>query len=72
MGDDLYDRTEAESRESETPGETVERLVGDDSLTAFADDAPDVDLGFSVAAVTDGAVGATSPERGVSGRSRQQ
>lgn len=50
-----------ETREGETLGETLERLVKDHSLTDFADDAADIDAGFSVAEATDGSTSVTPP-----------
>ena len=53
MSEDLYARAKSESREDETLGETLERLVEDYSLTDFADDAAELDPEFSVAEATD-------------------
>ena len=61
VSEDLYARVKSENRGDETLGETLERLVGDYSLTDFADDAAELDLDFSVEGETDGAVGATPP-----------
>ena len=59
VSEDLYARVKSETREGETLGETLERLVEDYSLTDFADDAADIDLDVSVAEATDGSVGVT-------------
>ena len=59
VSEDLYARIESEKRPDETLGEALERLVGGYSLTEFAEDAAELDLGFSVEAATDGAVDAT-------------
>ena len=58
MSEDLYARVESGNRE----GKTLERLVGDYSLTDFADDT--IDPAFSVAEATNGSVGATPPGQG--------
>ncbi len=62
VSEDLYARVQSENREEETLGETLERLVDDDSLLDFADDAADLDLDRSAEDAVDGAVGVTPPE----------
>jgi len=61
VSEDLYARVKSETREGETLGETLERLVEDYSLTDFADDAVDINPDFSVAEATDGSVGVAPP-----------
>ena len=61
VSEDLYARVKSENREGETLAETLDRLVGGYSLTDFADDAAELDLGVSVEETTDGSVGATPP-----------
>jgi hypothetical protein len=61
VSEDLYARVKSETREGETLGKTLERLVEDYSLTDFADDAADIDPAFSAAEATDGSVGVTPP-----------
>lgn len=61
VSDDLYARVKSENRGDETLAETLDRLVGGYSLTAFADDAAELDLDVSVEEATDGSVGATPP-----------
>jgi hypothetical protein len=61
VNEDLYARVKSKTREGETLGETIKKLVEDYSLTGFADDAVDIDPGFSVAEATDGSVSVTPP-----------
>jgi predicted CopG family antitoxin len=63
VSEDLYARVQSETREGETLGETLERLVDDYSLLDFADDAADLDLDGSVCEATDGAVEAPRPRK---------
>ena len=62
VSEDLYARVRSESREDETLGETLERLVDDYSLRDFAADAAELDLDRSVEEAVDGAVGVAPPE----------
>ncbi|PSQ19495.1 hypothetical protein BRD04_10010 [Halobacteriales archaeon QS_9_67_17] len=61
VDEDLHARIKSASREDETLGETLERLLEDYSLEQFAEDAADLDLEFSVEEATDGSVNATPP-----------
>ena len=61
VSEDLYARIKSANRPDETLSETLERLVGEYSLTDFAADADELDLDFSVEDETDGSVGATPP-----------
>ena len=63
IGEDLYARVREENRSDETPGETLERMMGDYSLTDFADDMAEVNLDFNVEEATDGAIDTTPPKR---------
>jgi hypothetical protein len=63
VSEEFYDRVKPETREGETLGETLERLAKDHSLTDFADDATDIDVGFSVAEAANGSTSVTPPRQ---------